>query len=594
MGQLGVIQTGASGTTTVTMGASGNLQTSNVNGIGPVVGASLQEQGTGVFDLTGLNTSGFVIYSGVGGAAFTITDRDYNNLTINGLGLFTWTLAADRTINGTLLGQNPTRLTLVGTQNIFIKGNLNTQFTSMPGLVPGTSTIVLNGTGAQFINHNGPAWNNFVYNKTSGTFQTYANAAFNGTVTITAGTFNPAHAFTVMGTFTNNATATGLSGWNFGGDFVNNGTFSTGAAASTFNGTVPQSISSTTPLTFTSLTINNPAGVTLNQNTTVTSALGLTAGTFTLTNPLTLNNNVTITRTGAGSLAGTPIFAGIVNLTYNNSIAFPSVTPGTELPASPTALNNFSNNTTVNLNSDITANGYVSLGFGSVLNAGSYNINIKGQWFNSAGVTAFNAGTGTVTWMGSVNTSIAGSYATTFNNLTVNTGASTLTMSILPIVNGTLTLTSGTVALGTIGINTKGDIVNNASATPFTGTTGVFQVTGTAPQSLSGSFPTTFTRLTVNNTAGFTLGTNATVTLGLILTNGAIITGVNTLALSTTSTTITRTNGFVSGNFTKPVATGSNQTKLFELGTGTAYTVSRLFHYDCREPHRGKRGDRAS
>ncbi len=577
MGVLGVLLTGSSGTTTLTMGASAILKTSNTNGIEGGAGTSFQTQGTGAFNLASLNTSGTVNYiaPAPGGAAYTITDRNYNNLTLTGAGLYTWTLAADRTINGTWLCQNPTKLTLVGTQTISIGVNLNTQFPAN-GLEPGTSTIAMIGTGAHFINHNGPPWNNFLYNKTSGALTTYANVSFNGTVTIASGTFNPAHAFTVKGTFTNNATATGLSGWNFGGDFVNNGTFSTGAAATTFNGTAPQSISSITPLTFTSLAVNNTAGVTLNQNATVTSAMGLTAGAFTLTSPLTLNSGVTITRTGAGSFAGIPTFLGTVNLSYTNSVSNPIITPGTELPASLTALNNFSiSGTTVNLASDLTVNGLVSLGYGSTFNAGAFNINIKGQWSNSAGVTAFNAGSGTVTWNGA-STSIAGSYATTFNNLTVNIGANTLTMSIAPTVNGVLTLSSGTVALGTIGLIAKGNVVNNFSATPFTGTTGVFQVAGVSPQTLGGSFPTTFTRLTMNNPAGLTLGSNATVTLGLILTNGEIVTGANSLALSTTSTTITRTNGYVNGNFTKPLAAGSNQTKVFEIGSGTGYAPVSL------------------
>ncbi len=72
---------------------------------------------------------------------------------------------------------------------------------------------------------------------------------------------------------------------------------------------------------------------------------------------------------------------------------------------------------------------------------------------------------------------------TTFNNLAINIGAAnTLTVSIAPTVNGSFTLTSGSVALGTIGLTAKGNVVNNSSASPFTGTTGVFQVAGTSPQ----------------------------------------------------------------------------------------------------------------
>ncbi len=131
MGVLGVLLTGSSGTTTLTMGASAILKTSNTNGMAkeePVHLSRHREPAS--LTLQVLNTSGTVNYiaPAPGGAAYTITDRNYNNLTLTGAGLYTWTLAADRTINGTWLCQNPTKLTLVGTQTISIGVNLNTQF----------------------------------------------------------------------------------------------------------------------------------------------------------------------------------------------------------------------------------------------------------------------------------------------------------------------------------------------------------------------------------------------------------------------------------------------------------------------------------
>ena len=575
MGQLGVLQSGSSGTTTVTMGASATLQTSNVNGLGPVTGASLQTQGTGVFDLTSLGSAGTVYYAGVGGSAYTITDRNYNNLTLQGTALYTWTLAADRTIAGTWLCQNPTKLTLTGTQSIFLGGNLNWQLPIPTGLDAGTSTIVMNGTGAQFINYNAPAIYNFVFNKPTGTMTYYTGLNCLGSFTVAAGsTFSPStYAFVVGGAFTNNGTVNSGT-WTFGGGFTNNGTFSTTGTV-TFNGASAQSIVSTTPVTIGTLTINNTAGVSLNQNATVNTALNLTAGVFTLTSPLTFGNGVSITRSGLGSLSGTPVFGTTANLTYSNTAASPAIIPGTEIPVSATVLNNFtvSNftyNTTVNLGGDLNINGALTLsGAQAFLNAGAQNINIKGSWTNSASLTAFTAGTGTVTWNGAA-ASIAGSFATTFNNVTVNTGAGTLTLTTGPTVNGTFTITSGIVGLGTQTLSLKGNFTNNASATAVTIGTGTVNFNGSVAQTLGGTFATPFYRLTINNPAGLTLGNNASLANILTLTSGNITTGTNTLSLGSAGS-VTRTSGHIVGNFSKAFLTGSNITKNFEIGSGADY-----------------------
>ncbi|MBK7257971.1 MAG: hypothetical protein IPI01_09255 [Ignavibacteriae bacterium] len=248
LGPLGALLSGVTGTTTLTMGASGNLVSSNATAdpagaLGPGATSSLRTQGTGTWSLASISTAGTVTYKGSGTTPYVISDRNYNNLTLNSGGAFTWTLAADRTIAGTLLGPLSTRLFLVGTSNLFLGGNLNTQFSTSPaGFDPGSTTLVLNGTAAQFLNHNGPPLGNVVINKSSGTVTTFIASTVNGSFTITAGTFNPTHAFvfngpvvnngsfspqtlTFNGSFTNNGTFAPQANQTFKGDFTNNGTF---------------------------------------------------------------------------------------------------------------------------------------------------------------------------------------------------------------------------------------------------------------------------------------------------------------------------------------------------------------------------------
>lgn len=616
MGILGALITGTSGTTTLTMGAAGTLRTSNLTGapvgaLGPGAGASLQEQGTGVFNLSSLATSGTVNYSGVGTGAYTITDRNYFNLSMSPTtSTFTWTLAADRTIASTsnsAFSFGGGNLTLAGGFNILLAGGLTNNTVYAGTFNGGGSTIIFNGPITQYLstNNNFPAgtvtWNNMniAVNKPAGVALSGNgyNMIIDGTVTVNSGTFNTgtnikgvtgsiinngvinisATGFSLGGNFTNSGTATISQPLSLTGNFTNNLTFNSGANLITFNGTTPQTIGGTAAnTTFGSMTINNLTGVTLNTNATVTTALNLTAGVFTLTNPLTLGNSATITRYGAGSFSGTPTFGALVNVSYANSVSNPTITPGTELPALSTVLNNLTvTGTTVNLSGDLTVNGGLTLAAGSILNSGGFNIVMKGNWTNNSSATAFNAGTGSVTWSGA-NASIAGTAATTFNNLTVNIPAiNTLTLTTGPTVNGPFAWTSGLLSLGTGTLSVKSDFINNSSAT-LIGGSGTIQFNGTVPQALTGSFATSMPKLTLNNAAGLSLDFNTTVTTTLTLTSGVISTGVNSLFLSTGTATVARTSGYVVGTFTKAFATGTNVTKAFEIGTGTAYTPVSL------------------
>ncbi len=175
----------------------------------------------------------------------------------------------------------------------------------------------------------------------------------------------------------------------------------------------------------------------------------------------------------------------------------------------------------------------------------------------------------------------------TFNNnavLTVggtfnytSSGASTLandiTVGNFIFQNGQLDYSSRTITIngndGTWTFNGGGGVLttNATSRVVFTSGTN---------QRITGSAVTTFSNLEINNLNNVSLdGVDANVATGLTFTNGNLITGTNVLICTNSAVTVTPSNGFVEGNFRKPVIIGA-PVVTFEVGTGTTYSPAVL------------------
>lgn len=145
----GSITTTGAGANTLTMGSSGVIRTVDPLGIGPVAaGSFIQGGGGGTFVLTSISTNGTVEYYAA--VAQALTDRDYNNLAINTTaGAKTWTLGANRTVNGDLTMEANAPFTLAGGNSILLRGDWVDNSTGT--FTQGTTVINFNGSAAQEI-----------------------------------------------------------------------------------------------------------------------------------------------------------------------------------------------------------------------------------------------------------------------------------------------------------------------------------------------------------------------------------------------------------------------------------------------------------
>lgn len=178
---------------------------------------------------------------------------------------------------------------------------------------------------------------------------------------------------------------------------------------------------------------------------------------------------------------------------------------------------------------------------------------------------------------------------------TVSVGTNTLQVGGNLTINGTNNR-SGILSVSTGKIILSGNLTSSANTNAqlkFTGA-GTFSIAGNWGFSTSATFTTstgtvnfngnaqaittatTFNNLSINSITSTTLGADVSVNGILTLSSGkAISNGFTWYAANAAAGAVVRTNGYVTGNLKRAVATGSN-TYSFPVGTATGYTPASL------------------
>jgi hypothetical protein len=265
-----------------------------------------------------------------------------------------------------------------------------------------------------------------------------------------------------------------------------------------YNGSTAQTVQAT-DVVYNNITIDNPAGATLNGAINIPGILRLTQGTFNINGFLTIGSGASIVRS-AGSLSASPIFNTTINLEY---AGYSQITTGPELPTTPGVLNNL----LINNIFGVTA---------------GQNILLIGNWTNNGN---FYPDGKTVAFIGSGPQEIKGYWHISFYNLTIiNTAASPgdssdvralasiTVLNQLSVNDGQFRPLTGsvfkniTVAVDGIfkptsaaNISLTGDFINNGSFIHNNST--VIFIGGVTPQNLTLNVPTTFYNLTISSSS---------------------------------------------------------------------------------------------
>lgn len=468
----------------------------------------------------------------------------YTNLILRGSGVKKFT-NTNNSVSGTFSFQDSATFSLNG-NNLTYGGSSTLEYAS--------TNLAQTITNSEFPNTGGPT--NLTINNTFGTVTLNANKTnFAGNLTITAGTFD-------LSTFTINRSSAG------GTLTVSNGaTLKIGSTNTLPSNYSTHSFGTTSTVEFGGTAQSVPS---LNSSQKYGNLIISGSGTKTAGAPLFVNNDLTLS---AGTLAD----GGNQIIVYGNILGTGTHSGAGEIQMetngktfSAATFGNFKIYNTGG--GTITAAGAASLTGALRLQAGTmadggFTISVAG---NIEG-TGSHTGSGKIQMTGSAKTISAVS----LTNLQLN-NAGGFTLNGSPTLAGVLTLTNGTLTLGSNTITysgsslvrTSGNISASSATLSFTNTSSL-----TLPASL---FTGNIANLTMNGSGGVTSSGAINITGTLNMQNGILNMGVNTLTIGTSTSvlgTLTRTGGAVRGTIKRWFAASTTSNSLFPLDNGSSSYV---------------------
>lgn len=437
------------------------------------------QDGTGTVALT-ISTTG--VFTLNGNSTYSVATKLNNGGTLNinsstAIGTSPFTISAASKIDNT--SGNPISINNVVTWTsgfTFLGSNKLTFGTaSINAPVGGSRTLTINNN--ELVIAENISGGLTLTKAGSGTLTLSGANIFTGGVTLSAGTLNinsstalGTGAFTITtGTIDNTSgasiTLSNNNAQNWNGDFTFKGTnnLNLGTGAVTLSATRQVTVTANTltvggTLSASSFNLTKTGSGTLafgNNDVTINN-LSINAGSFTApTTNLNLSGNFTNNGTFAHS---------------NCTIAFNGSSTQTVSGSSSIVFNNLTVANNVNLSNDVTINGNLQIQVGKVLNSGSSNITINGNWTdNNTSTQGFVPGTGNVTFNGTSTQTIATSYdaahGENFNDVVISGTDVQLNASGTTLIGGNFTINTGGkfTILPTIQLTVSGTTTNNGT-----------------------------------------------------------------------------------------------------------------------------------